>query len=68
MKPAAARFDTALGEFILPYEDVRLSGDPDRALMEFLESTYRAAADLGGWDTGMLECGTGRPLHPRSVG
>jgi len=68
VKPAAARFDTALGEFILPYEDVRLSGDPERALMEFLESTYRAAADLGGWDTGMLECGTGRPLHPRPVG
>ena len=54
VKPATARFDTTLGEFILPYDDVRLAADPERTLMEFLQSTYRAAADLGDWDTAML--------------
>ena len=35
--------------------------------MAFLESTYRAAADLGGWDREVLECATGIPRRPRSV-
>lgn len=67
VRPDAACFDTNLGEFILPYDAVRTSSDPDGMLMEFLESSYRAAADLGGWDRRALECASGKPLHPRPV-
>ena len=67
VEPGAARFDPALGEFILPYEAVRSSEDPDKALMAFLESTYRAAADLARWDRPALECGLGAPRVPRPV-
>ncbi len=42
-------------EFILPYEVVRRAKDPDRTLMQFLQSTYEAAADLGKWDRPALE-------------
>jgi hypothetical protein len=65
--PDSAYFDDKLGEFILPYGDVRASSDPEQALMAFLESTYRAAADLAGWDRAALECRAGEPLSPRSV-
>lgn len=65
--PAAAYFDTTLGEFILPYEAVRTAADPAAALLAFLESTYRAAADLGGWDCEALECSLGVPGRPRPV-
>jgi hypothetical protein len=65
--PAAARFDSALGEFILDYEAVRGAADPDSALLSFLESTYRAAADLAGWDRSALECAPGQPGVPRAV-
>ncbi|MGZ5035467.1 MAG: DUF5996 family protein [Usitatibacter sp.] len=51
----AARYDTKLGEFILPYEAVRTSGAPEDALMSFLESTYRQGADLARWDRAALE-------------
>jgi hypothetical protein len=53
--PAAARYDTQLGEWLLPYEAVRGAADPDAELLTFLESTYAAAADLGRWDRGALE-------------
>jgi Family of unknown function (DUF5996) len=53
--PAAAFFDDALGEFILPYSAVRTASDPDAMLAEFLESTYEAAATLGAWDRAALE-------------
>ena len=55
VEPDAARFDAALGEFVLPYEAVRSARDPDAALTSFLQSTYAAAADLGGWDRAALE-------------
>jgi Family of unknown function (DUF5996) len=55
VRPATARYDATLHEFILPYDDVRQSDDPPQALMEFLESTYAAAADLGRWDRHSLE-------------
>jgi hypothetical protein len=67
VQPAAARFDTALGEFLLPYEAVRTAADPDAALTAFLQSTYEAAADLGAWDRANLECGEGQPGRPRPV-
>lgn len=66
--PGEAEFDTALGEFLLPYEVVRRAPDPEATLMAFLESTYRAAADLGAWDRGALECATGIPRRPRPLG
>jgi hypothetical protein len=53
--PADARCDTALGEFILLYDDVRRAASPEDALMAFLESTYAAAAELAGWDRKALE-------------
>ncbi len=55
VRPAAARYDGALGEFLLPYEAVRTAPDPRRVLLEFLNSTYQAAADLGRWDRAALE-------------
>jgi Family of unknown function (DUF5996) len=53
--PAQARFDEALGEFVLPYTAVREADDPDALLLEFLQSTYEVAADKAGWDRGALE-------------
>jgi len=67
VKPAAAYFHEALGEFILPYDDVRQSADPDAALMAFLQSTYAAAADLGHWDRRALECAIGEVGKVRVV-
>ena len=67
VKPAAAFWRKDLGEFLLPYEDVRRAADPDAALMDFLVSTYEAAADLGKWDRAALECGVGRPGVVRPV-
>ena len=65
--PDSAYFDQGLGEFLLPYEAVRRAGDPEALLMSFLESTYRAAADLGGWDRATLECASGVPRRPRPL-
>jgi hypothetical protein len=67
VEPEAARFDEALGEFVLPYDAVRSAGDPDSALLRFLETTYRAAADLGQWDRDALECAPGVPGIPRRL-
>ena len=67
VKPAQAFFSKELGEFILPYDAVRTAPDPKKALLNFLESTYIAAADLGRWDRAALECDYGAPGHPRAV-
>ncbi|GAA6525891.1 DUF5996 family protein [Intrasporangium sp. DVR] len=53
--PAGARFDTGLGEFVLPYTDVRTARDPDAVLLDFLQRTYEAAAVTARWDRGALE-------------
>jgi Family of unknown function (DUF5996) len=55
VRPAAAGFNTQLGEFLLPYEDVRKSASPTAALLDFCRSTYDAAASLGNWDRESLE-------------
>jgi Family of unknown function (DUF5996) len=65
--PPGARFDGALGEFILPYEAVRSAADPEALLLEFLSTTYAAAADTGGWDRAALECPLGVPGQVRRV-
>ena len=54
--PAPAFYSAQMREFILPYDAVRESGDPDATLLAFLQSTYEAAAGLGGWDRAALEC------------
>jgi hypothetical protein len=53
--PNGARWDDDLGEFILPYEVVRTAPDPDARLLEFLQSTYEAAATAAAWDRAALE-------------
>jgi hypothetical protein len=55
VKPGASFYSTDLREFILPYEVVRQSPSPDETLLEFLQTTYEAAADLAKWDRGLLE-------------
>ena len=50
VRPEAAFFSDAMGEFILPYDAVREAADPDQTLRDFLESTYVAAANLANWD------------------
>jgi hypothetical protein len=52
--PAAAEWNEALGEFVLPYAAVRSATDPDAVLMEFLDSTYAAAARLLDWPPGLV--------------
>jgi hypothetical protein len=53
--PAQAFFDKNFGEFIFPYAAMRQSADPDAALIEFLQSTYEAAANCAHWDRKALE-------------
>jgi len=55
VRPAAARYDAQLGEFILMYEDVRTSASPGAMLLDFCRSTYEAGATLGKWDRNSLE-------------
>jgi hypothetical protein len=64
--PGAA-FDTALGEFILPYDTVAQSRDPDALLLDFLLTTYAAAAESGSWDRAALECPLGVPGRVRPI-
>jgi len=55
IRSEGARWDDALAEFILPYEQVRTASDPDARLLEFLQSTYEAAAATANWDRAALE-------------
>jgi Family of unknown function (DUF5996) len=54
--PAVATYNSQLREFILPYDEVRQAEDPDAVLLDFLQSTYEAAANAGKWDRKALEC------------
>ena len=67
IRPDAAFFSETLGEFILPYDAVRIAADPDKALLEFLQSTYEAAANCAKWDREALECAPGQPGVVRQV-
>ncbi len=67
VRPDAAFFSEALGEFILPYDAMRSAADPDQALLDFLQSTYEAAADCAKWDREALECAPGQPGVVRPV-
>jgi len=57
--PAAARYDTNLGEFILMYDDVRSTSSPTETLLAFCQSTYQAGAELARWDRASLERDSG---------
>jgi hypothetical protein len=60
VKPEAAYYSEDLREFILPYDAVRRAADPDRLLLDFLHSSYVAAAEVGAWDRANLERETPR--------
>jgi hypothetical protein len=55
VRPQAAFYHPELKEFILMYEELRRSPEPERFLLDFLQSTYNAAANLAGWDREALE-------------
>jgi hypothetical protein len=61
VRPRGAHFDHNLGEFLLMYDDVRRARSPKAALMEFLQSTYEAGANLARWDRAALEMPASRP-------
>ena len=63
VEPEEAFYSSELGEWVLPYRAVREATDPDALLTTFLESTYNAAADLGGWDRATLDVPS--PWPPR---
>ena len=66
IEPAGAVWSAEMGEWLLPYDTVRTASDPEAALIRFLQTTYRAAADLADWDRS-LECSVGVPGRPRAV-
>jgi hypothetical protein len=55
VRPAQALYSAQLGEFLLPYDDVRSASDPRSMLLDFMQSTYEAGANLGNWDRAALE-------------
>jgi hypothetical protein len=65
VQPDGAYYHRELGEFILPYEAVRTAASPERAIMEFVDSTYARAATLAHWDRAALE--TIRARKPQNV-
>jgi hypothetical protein len=67
VRPSQAHHDSKLGLFLLPYEAVRTARDPESTLLDFLQSTYEAAANLAAWDRAPLECAFGEPAVPRQV-
>jgi hypothetical protein len=62
---AEAFYSDEFDELLLPYEAVRAAPDPDAALLEFLQTSYEAAAELGGWDRRALEDDPARRARPR---
>ena len=59
--PPGARFEEALGEYVMPYNTIRAAADPEAAILAFLQATYVAAADNAAWDRAALECALGVP-------
>ncbi len=55
MRPAAARFNTRLSQFLLMYDDARRAPSPREAVLDFRRGTYDAAATLAKWDRAALE-------------
>ena len=67
VRPEGAYYHPVMHEWILPYERVRSSPDPERALLEFFQSTYEAAADLAKWDRASLERPSGWKPPPSAA-
>jgi hypothetical protein len=67
VRPDAAFFSEALSEFVLPYDAVRNARDGDALLLDFLQSTYLAAAKCAWWDRDALECPIGEPGMVRQI-
>jgi Family of unknown function (DUF5996) len=63
-RPEAAFYSEEMREFILPYDAVRAA---ESTLLQFLQSTYEAAASAGNWDRATLECPLGKAGIPRTV-
>lgn len=61
VSPDAAHYESALKEFVLPYEDVRTAASAEAAILDFLQSTYEAAANGAHWDRASLERSVGLP-------
>lgn len=55
ISPESAFWNDSLGEFLLPYDDVRRAPSPRAAILDFLSSTYDACAELARWDRTALE-------------
>jgi hypothetical protein len=64
VRPDSASYHPVMHEFVLPYDAVRQASAPDAVLLEFMQSTYEAAANLGQWDRASLE--QKMPFHPAS--
>jgi len=62
VRPDAAYYSPDLREFILPYEAVRTSARPEEMVLDFLQTTYEAGADLAGWDRQALDRRNESPL------
>jgi hypothetical protein len=67
VRPSQAFWNRELNQYNLPYDVVRTADDPDEVLMDFLTSTYDAAASAGKWDRAALEGPLGVPGRPRPV-
>lgn len=55
IKPRDAFYNEELGEYLLPYQAVKNASNPDKKLLDFLQTTYEAAANNGKWDREALE-------------
>ena len=55
VRPAGAAYNSDVGQFLLDYDAVRTAASPDDALLDFMQSTYEAAANRAKWDRKMLE-------------
>lgn len=53
--PPEAFYSAEMGEFLLTYESVQRSANPEETLLKFMQSTYDAAAITGNWDK-TLQC------------
>jgi len=61
LSPAAARWDSALGEYILDWDDVRSDPDPRAAALAFARSAFLHACTVCGWDTTLAASAEGKP-------
>src|SRR6516225_870217 len=61
VSPAAARWEAAVGEYILDWADVRSDPDPRAAALEFARSAFRQACLACGWDTTLAASAEGKP-------